>query len=55
MIRIKPYIKRRNGQFECHRLQIIGTGSTRKEAWQAMWNLYYGNVVKPRSKQKENK
>jgi hypothetical protein len=43
---IKPYIKLRNNQFECHRALLVGKGQTRQEAWDNMWALHYGKVMR---------
>lgn len=40
---IKPIIKFNipTQKFECHRAMIVGVGETRREAWDAMWAIYY--------------
>ena len=55
MIQIKPIMKFKNGQHECHRLMIICVGNTRAEAYHNMWDKYYGNVIKPKAMNKKEK
>jgi hypothetical protein len=47
VIAIKPRISYRDGVYTCRRIFVVGHGTTRRAAWNAMWQAYWDNQFSP--------